>query len=80
MDGLIEEKAVDLPSELQKSEAIRARLAEKNKYLYRENKRLKNILEKITLEKNNLKKDINDLDVKKQQIEKKIKFTLGLSR
>ncbi len=77
MDGLIEEKAVDLPGELQKSEAISARLSEKNKYLYRENKRLKNILDKITFEKNNLKKDINDLAVKKQQIEKKIKLMYG---
>ena len=77
MDGLINNKTTDLATELQRSESLRARLIEKNRFLYRENKRLKNSLGKFIDEKNNLKKEVNNLTQKKQGLERKLRSILG---
>ena len=77
MDDLTDNKMADLGKELQKSENLRARLIEKNRFLYRENKRLKSGFRKIFEEKGNLKKELNNLTQKKQGLEGKIKSLLG---
>ena len=77
MDDLTDNKTTDLAKELQKSENLRARLIEKNRFLYRENKRLKSGFRRIFEEKSNLKKELNNVTQTKQGLEGKIKSILG---
>ncbi|MEW5804355.1 MAG: NYN domain-containing protein [bacterium] len=76
MDGLIDDKATDLAVELQESERTRAKLIERSKFQYRENKRLKKTIEKLILDKNDLKKDLNRLTQDNQKTKKRMKSVL----
>ncbi|MEW6378489.1 MAG: NYN domain-containing protein [bacterium] len=76
MDGLIDDKATDLSAELQESEKTRAKLLERSKFQYRENKRFKKTIEKLILDKNNLKQDLNRLAQENQKLKKRTKSIL----
>ncbi|MGA1875064.1 MAG: NYN domain-containing protein [bacterium] len=77
MDGLIESKSAEMAGEAREPDTAKARLIEKNKYLYRENKRLKNSLEKVIGERNNQKRETNNLIQKNVRLERKIKVAFG---
>jgi len=77
MDGLIESKSAEMAGEAREPDNAKARLIEKNKYLYRENKRLKNSLEKVIGERNNQKRETNNLIQKNLRLERKIKLAFG---
>jgi len=76
MDGLIDDKATDLNVELQESEKTKAKLVERSKFQYRENKRLKKTMESLILEKNDLKKDLSRITQENQKIKKRMKSVL----
>jgi uncharacterized LabA/DUF88 family protein len=76
MDGLIDDKATDLTVELQESEKTKAKLIERTKFQYRENKRLKKTIEKLILDKNDLKKDLNRATQENQKLKKRMKAVL----
>jgi len=76
MDGLIDDKATDLTVELQESEKTKAKLIERTKFQYRENKRLKKTIEKLILDKNDLKKDLNRTTQENQKLKKRMKAVL----
>jgi len=76
MDGLIDDKATDLSVELQESERTKAKLIERSKFQYRETKRLKKTIEKLILDKNDLKKDLNRITQENQKLKKRMKSVL----
>jgi len=73
MDGLTDDKATDLAAELQESEKTKAKLIERSKFQYRENKRFKKTIEKLVLEKNDLKRELNRVIQENQKLKKRMK-------